>query len=225
MSSRRHRSKWPSHNCSLINWTSAVISARRREGIFRSKEQLHVQRLDLRQPGERDFVLGPDSGHQDRDFVFVGAIERPFVARGEPLDDVHGVFAPLHGLVFVGDHRRAFANKAVGRDTATRYALLDARRPINAPNRLRRPYLPSRRPDHGKLDDSRRAVNRAPTFVHRIAEANQAGGGGSPLRRSARRVRARAAKKRLQGSDGASLASSAATRASSAPRRASSFSS
>ena len=105
MSSRLQRSKWQSHNCSLINWTSAVISARRRAGIFQIEGATDVQQLDLGQPGERDLVMRPGAGHENRNLVFVGAVEGPFVQRGEPLDDVHRMLGALGGLVLIGDHR------------------------------------------------------------------------------------------------------------------------
>ena len=59
-----------------------------------------MQRLHVRQPGEGHFVIGPDAGDEDRDFIFVGAVERPFIERGEPLHDVDRVFGSIAGIGF-----------------------------------------------------------------------------------------------------------------------------
>jgi hypothetical protein len=54
-----------------------------------------MQRLDLVHPGERDMVVGPAAAHRDGDFIVTGAVERPLVHRGEPLDHVDRVVCAL----------------------------------------------------------------------------------------------------------------------------------
>src|SRR5277367_335104 len=72
---------------------------------FQIERTADVKRLHVRQPGERDFVLRPDPGDQDRDFVLVGAVERPLVEGSEALDHIDRMLGPLDGFVHSRGHR------------------------------------------------------------------------------------------------------------------------
>jgi hypothetical protein len=61
-----------------------------------------MQRLDVGHPGEGDLVIGPAPRHHDGDFILAGALERPVMRAGNPLDYVERV-APLRlGVVDQG---------------------------------------------------------------------------------------------------------------------------
>jgi len=54
-----------------------------------------MQRLDLAHPGERDLIVGPLAGDDQRDLVLAGALERPVVAGRHALDDFQRIVALL----------------------------------------------------------------------------------------------------------------------------------
>ena len=54
-----------------------------------------MERLHVLDPGEGDVVFAPAPGHRDGHLVGLGAVENPVADRGEPFDDVEGVFRPI----------------------------------------------------------------------------------------------------------------------------------
>ena len=88
MPSLVHMSKWPTQSCSLISAISASTSRAARLRHLQIERAGEMQRLDVVHPGERDVIVGPAAAHRDRDLVVAGAVERPVVHRGEPLDHV-----------------------------------------------------------------------------------------------------------------------------------------
>ena len=63
-----------------------------------------MQRFHVAEPSDRNFVMRPHASDENGDLVLVGAVERPFVERGQTLDDIDGMFGPLGRLVLRG-HR------------------------------------------------------------------------------------------------------------------------
>ncbi len=103
-----------------------------------------MQRFHIRQPGERDVVIGEPARDQNGDLVRLGPIEGPFVDGGQPLDDVDGMLATLvgAGVGFDEGHQGSFGgsrNEAGSRldlsGRATRRNLADSRPFVN-----RRPF-------------------------------------------------------------------------------------
>ena len=161
-----HRSKWPSHNCSLMSCVSSPIAdalARRRLEIERAGD---MERLHLRNPGEGDVVIGPGAGDQDGNLVVLGAVEGPFVDRGQALHDVDRMFGSIVGDSLDQAHQESFGARCRTRGRrCTR-----GRRASTKPKRPADPFLaPGTKRRARNLGDSCRIVNRAESFVHRIS--------------------------------------------------------
>ena len=73
-------------------------------GNFQVERTAHMQRFDVGQPGEGDFILRPDARNQDRNLVLVGAIERPIVQRGQTLHHIDRMFGAVGDKVLAGRH-------------------------------------------------------------------------------------------------------------------------
>ena len=109
-----------------------------------------MQRFHIRQPGERDFILRPDPGDEDLDFVLVGAVERPFVERGQALDDIDGVFGPVDGFIHCRGHLSAFGRAMAGHGERTHIRGNEAG---GSPESLAGIYIPGSRSDSCKIPD------------------------------------------------------------------------
>ena len=90
-----HRSKCPTQSLlvdqrdELLHFGAAALRHLELEGAG------EMQRLDVVHPGEGDLVVGPLAAHQDGDLVVAGALERPVVGRGDPLDHVERIVVML----------------------------------------------------------------------------------------------------------------------------------
>jgi len=61
-----------------------------------------VQRLDVVHPGVRELIIGPATGHENRDLVVARAFERPVVDRRDSLDHVQRVQSGIVGVAREG---------------------------------------------------------------------------------------------------------------------------
>src|SRR5271165_3920314 len=86
---------------------SRALALRRLE-IERAR---HMQRLQIRNPGEGEIVIRPGAGDDDRNLVLLGAVEGPFVDGGQPLHDVDGMFGSIVGGSLDRAHRTLSARE------------------------------------------------------------------------------------------------------------------
>ena len=70
----------------------------------------YVKRLEIREPGEGDMVVGPAAGHGYGDFVLVVTVEGPIIRGGELFDHVDRMLQAICFFFSCDQHELTFVD-------------------------------------------------------------------------------------------------------------------